>query len=171
MLYMTLSGRFPFVGATAEEIVKAIDGGVDMASRPWPQVSHPGKEIVRKMLEVSDLERPTAAELLKHDWFTAVRGKSTLTTGVIAGLEDCSHRSVRLGLSVESPSRTHYLSRMRSSTNPGVLSVGRIGEQDDSEDFSRLATPLLSARLQLERKLPRSPLKVSAKMAMTSTMI
>lgn len=69
ILYILLSGVPPFYGDTEQQIFDAVmKGTVDFASDPWPSISEPAKECVRRMLVRDPKKRATADEVLKHDW-------------------------------------------------------------------------------------------------------
>jgi calcium-dependent protein kinase len=68
-LYILLSGMTPFWGDTEEDIFKMVlHADINFESHPWPKISKPAKDIVRKMLERDPNKRPTAAQLLQHSW-------------------------------------------------------------------------------------------------------
>ena len=68
-LYILLSGMTPFWGNTEEEIFRMVlHAEIDFESHPWPKISKPAKDIVRRMLERDPQKRPTATQLLQHSW-------------------------------------------------------------------------------------------------------
>lgn len=73
ILYVFLCGYPPFNAKTDDEIFKKIlQGSYVFPSEEWNFVSPQAKDMVTKMLTYDPYARPTAAELLKHEWFTAV---------------------------------------------------------------------------------------------------
>ncbi|KAI3702984.1 hypothetical protein L6452_28738 [Arctium lappa] len=69
ILYMLLTGVPPFYGEKEREIFDAIlNADLDMENRPWPSISKNAKELVKKMLSVDPMNRPSAADVLKHEW-------------------------------------------------------------------------------------------------------
>jgi calcium-dependent protein kinase len=68
-LYILLSGMTPFWGDTEEDIFKMVlHADINFESHPWPKISKPAKDIVKRMLERDPQKRPTAAQLLQHSW-------------------------------------------------------------------------------------------------------
>ncbi|CAI0548761.1 unnamed protein product [Linum tenue] len=73
MLYILLCGVPPF---WAELIVESehgifnaiLRGHVDFTSDPWPSISPPAKDLVRKMLNSDPKQRLTASQVLNHPW-------------------------------------------------------------------------------------------------------
>ncbi|GLE05039.1 hypothetical protein PINS_up014023 [Pythium insidiosum] len=72
--YMLLSGRIPFDHAMNEtELFKLIRMGAVMFHYPeWKELSPAARDIVQRMLELSPDARPSATELLQHEWFRAM---------------------------------------------------------------------------------------------------
>lgn len=69
MLYILLSGMPPFYGDNEQQIFDSIlRNKVDFDTDPWPKVSAPAKECVRRMLERDPSKRATATEVLNHEW-------------------------------------------------------------------------------------------------------
>lgn len=70
IVYITLSGKAPFAGATQEDTFKQImKGSVPMSSPEWKNVSADAKDLVKKLLNLDAKRRITAAESLSHRWF------------------------------------------------------------------------------------------------------
>lgn len=68
-LYIMLTGLTPFWGDTEEDIFRMVlHADIDFDSHPWPLISRPAKDIVRRMLQRDPAKRPTAAQLLHHAW-------------------------------------------------------------------------------------------------------
>ncbi|KAH6768015.1 calmodulin-domain protein kinase 9 [Perilla frutescens var. frutescens] len=69
ILYILLSGVFPFQGETEHAIFDAVlRGHVDFKRKPWPSISESAKDLVRRMLTQNPKKRITAAEVLEHPW-------------------------------------------------------------------------------------------------------
>ncbi|CAI9271073.1 unnamed protein product [Lactuca saligna] len=69
MLYILLSGVPPFWAESEHGIFNAIlRGHVDFTSDPWPSISHPAKDLVKKMLTADPKHRLTAHQVLSHPW-------------------------------------------------------------------------------------------------------
>ena len=77
VLYMLLSGSWPFEGNTNEEIYANIQKGrLDMTSNVWQNISTGAKDLINGMLTRSPKWRPSASEVLSHPWMRqyCVRG-------------------------------------------------------------------------------------------------
>ncbi|KAL4167717.1 hypothetical protein KRP22_013201 [Phytophthora ramorum] len=70
LAYMMLSGLVPFDEARNDtELFKLISLGAVWYDQPqWDAVSPAAKSFVQSMLDISPESRPTAAELLQHEW-------------------------------------------------------------------------------------------------------
>ncbi|KAK3205493.1 hypothetical protein Dsin_019539 [Dipteronia sinensis] len=69
MLYILLCGVPPFWAESEHGIFNAIlRGHVDFTTDPWPQISSPAKDLVRKMLTSDPKQRLTASQVLSHPW-------------------------------------------------------------------------------------------------------
>ncbi|KAJ0477306.1 putative protein kinase CAMK-CDPK family [Helianthus annuus] len=69
ILYMLLTGVPPFDGANDKEIFDAIlKGDPDMESLPWPNIHENAQQLVKDMLSFDPKKRPSAAEVLDHQW-------------------------------------------------------------------------------------------------------
>jgi serine/threonine protein kinase len=78
IIYILLTGCFPFWSDNVQVLYKKILGGVYR----WPakpDVSDSAKDLVRRLLERDTTKRLTAAECLKHPWI-AGQGVSTQTS-------------------------------------------------------------------------------------------
>lgn len=68
ILFILLSGSFPFHG-TGEKIYDSIRKGIPtMRARIWDNISDEAKDLVKKMLANDQNERLTAHEALEHPW-------------------------------------------------------------------------------------------------------
>lgn len=68
-LYILLTGLTPFWGDTEEEVFgMVLNADVDFQAEPWPLLSRPAKDIVQKMLQRDPARRPSAQQLLQHQW-------------------------------------------------------------------------------------------------------
>ncbi|KAG2529491.1 hypothetical protein JM18_002753 [Phytophthora kernoviae] len=70
LAYMMLSGLVPFDEAKSDtELFKLISLGAVWYDQPeWNAIAPAGKAFVQSMLDISPDSRPTAAQLLKHEW-------------------------------------------------------------------------------------------------------
>ena len=78
VLFVLLSGRPPFHGASNREIIsKTVSGDYSMAGREWAQVSDAAKDLIRRMLCTDPLQRITIPEVLSHPWLSNVETRGT----------------------------------------------------------------------------------------------
>ncbi|KAF8646181.1 hypothetical protein HU200_065941 [Digitaria exilis] len=69
ILYILLCGVPPFWAETEQGVAQAIIRSVvDFRREPWPRVSEPAKDLVRRMLDPNPNTRFTAAQVLEHPW-------------------------------------------------------------------------------------------------------
>lgn len=69
ILYILLCGMPPFYGDNEQQIFESvIKAPLDFNSDPWPKISEPAKDVVRRMLVRDPRKRATAAEVLEHEW-------------------------------------------------------------------------------------------------------
>jgi len=69
LMYVLLTGHFPFSGKKTSTIFKAItDTPLDMRKSYWRSISKEAKELVKALLEKDPAKRMTAAEALAHPW-------------------------------------------------------------------------------------------------------
>ncbi|VAI23879.1 unnamed protein product [Triticum turgidum subsp. durum] len=69
ILYILLCGVPPFWAETEQGVAQAIIRSVvDFKRDPWPRVSEPAKDLVRRMLDPNPITRLTAAQVLEHPW-------------------------------------------------------------------------------------------------------
>ena len=71
VLYVMLTGNFPFVGKTSQKLFENIKTGKYKTSgKEWEAISKEGKELIRKMLELDSNKRISASECLKAKFFS-----------------------------------------------------------------------------------------------------
>ena len=81
ILYILLTGRPPFNGASEEEIMKKIkEGNYDLKKYPWGVISEEAKDLVKGLLQINTKKRYTAKAALEHNWFKIEKTKSTVMT-------------------------------------------------------------------------------------------
>jgi len=68
ILYISLSGKFPFYG-NHEDFLRRVLRGPVFSEKEWSSVSQEAKNVVAAMLTVDPLKRPSAEELLRNPWF------------------------------------------------------------------------------------------------------
>lgn len=70
ILFILLSGKPPFDGASDKEITARVKTGQYSMNDPiWDQISEQAKNLIRKMLTVDFKQRIYAREALEHSWF------------------------------------------------------------------------------------------------------
>ena len=70
ILYILLSGKPPFDGASDKEITARVSTGQYSMSDPiWSQISDQAKNLIRKMLTLDHKKRIYARDALEHSWF------------------------------------------------------------------------------------------------------
>jgi len=79
ILYVLLSGFLPFYGDTQEELFdKILTGSYSFNHKCWEDISAQAKDLVLKMLTLNAADRPTAAQCLKHEWFSGSNPRKQL---------------------------------------------------------------------------------------------
>eukprot|EP00188_Purpureofilum_apyrenoidigerum_P000920 Plantae.Rhodophyta-Purpureofilum_apyrenoidigerum.ctg14664.p1 GENE.Plantae.Rhodophyta-Purpureofilum_apyrenoidigerum.ctg14664~~Plantae.Rhodophyta-Purpureofilum_apyrenoidigerum.ctg14664.p1 ORF type:complete len:398 (+),score=79.00 Plantae.Rhodophyta-Purpureofilum_apyrenoidigerum.ctg14664:370-1563(+) len=69
ILFIMLSGKFPFYGRDDVEFFARLSRGVTFPEREWNGISEEARAVVKHMLEMDPERRPTAKQLLEHPWF------------------------------------------------------------------------------------------------------
>jgi calcium-dependent protein kinase len=73
IMYLILSGKPPFNGATDQIILKKVyEGKFSMDSQEWESISEDAKDLIRQMLTYDFKKRVTAKECLQHKWIKEV---------------------------------------------------------------------------------------------------
>jgi calcium-dependent protein kinase len=79
IFYILLCGYPPFNGSTDTKIMERIKRGKFIfPEEEWDQISKQAKDLITKMLTLDRFKRPTAEELLKHEWFSTKQEKINL---------------------------------------------------------------------------------------------
>ena len=74
VLYVMLTGNFPFVGKTSQKLFESIKTGKYKTSgKEWEAISKEGKELIRKMLELDSNKRISASACLKAKFFSILQ--------------------------------------------------------------------------------------------------
>jgi len=69
-MYLLLSGRCPFNGATEDAILDEVMAGkVDVTGPAWDKVSDDAKNLLKRMLTYDYQRRPFAKDLPNDPWF------------------------------------------------------------------------------------------------------
>jgi len=73
IMYILLVGYPPFNGKSTEFIFnKVLEGNFSMKGPDWNKVSTLAKDLVTKMLTYDPEKRPSAQDVLEHEWFSKV---------------------------------------------------------------------------------------------------
>ena len=74
VLYVMLTGNFPFVGKTSQKLFESIKTGKYKTSgKEWEAISKEAKELIRKMLELDSNKRISASACLKSNFFSILQ--------------------------------------------------------------------------------------------------
>jgi len=99
LAYNILTGLYPFVGDTAEEVLRNIaHAHYAVTDDAWKSLSPEAKDFVRKLLKRDPAERPTIQELREHPW---LRGE-TLPPIAVVGASALPARMTRTPSTVSS---------------------------------------------------------------------
>eukprot|EP01134_Creolimax_fragrantissima_P007143 CFRG7143T1 len=74
--YIVLTGQFPFIAQSEEELLNAISRGrFDTNNREYKNLSNDAKNLIRSLLRVSAKTRPTAIDVLEGDFFNTYQSR------------------------------------------------------------------------------------------------
>lgn len=93
IMYVLLSGHLPIGGENINEIEERVMRypGPSFKLKKWEQISEEAKDLLKKMLDPDYKARITAAEALKHPWFTSKITKNIkCCSGIIEALRKYS---------------------------------------------------------------------------------
>jgi len=69
IMYILLSGNYPFEGKDEKEVVTSIlRGKFSFSNSEWKGISEEAKDLIRLLLKYKSVERISAGEALKHPW-------------------------------------------------------------------------------------------------------
>eukprot|EP00270_Netrium_digitus_P016826 TRINITY_DN6091_c0_g1_i1.p1 TRINITY_DN6091_c0_g1~~TRINITY_DN6091_c0_g1_i1.p1 ORF type:complete len:511 (-),score=134.74 TRINITY_DN6091_c0_g1_i1:229-1761(-) len=141
ILYILLCGIPPFHHRSNEpaEIQKAVlRGKLSFDASPWPQISAEAKSLITSMLDPDPKNRPTAAEVLQHPWFT-LPGTTTIEPlppvvaerlrafSSMVKLKKLAVQIVASGLHEEEIIGLRELFRMMDTDNSGTITIEELG--------------------------------------------
>ena len=76
VLYVMLTGNFPFIGMTQLQLYENIKSGQYKTSgKEYEAISQKAKDLIKKMLELDTSKRPSASECLKDSFFSIIDDK------------------------------------------------------------------------------------------------
>ena len=74
ILYTLITGKRLFKGNTYQEVLsKNIKCKVNYTNSAWKNISHPAKNLLKRMLSVDPSIRPDASQCLQSEWITSSR--------------------------------------------------------------------------------------------------
>jgi calcium-dependent protein kinase len=74
ILYVMLSGQFPFHASTPAEVFEKIKkNDVKFLFKEWDEVSNEAKDLIKKLLTKNPKKRYTALQAMDHSWFDIIR--------------------------------------------------------------------------------------------------
>eukprot|EP00798_Chlamydomonas_sp_ICE-L_P028848 gene28848-32036_t len=94
ILYILLCGYPPFYGDNEKKIFESVvNKTIDFKSEPWPSISEPAKDCVRKLLVRDPKQRATAQAILKHEWMreNGVAGDNVIEIEVLSRIRKFSN--------------------------------------------------------------------------------
>uniref|UniRef100_A0A7S1Q741 Protein kinase domain-containing protein n=1 Tax=Neobodo designis TaxID=312471 RepID=A0A7S1Q741_NEODS len=107
MVYLLLSGEYPFMTANPDDLPALIcSGEFQFSGAVWPSISVGAKDFIRKLLVVDDAERLSAHDGLRHYWI-----KTATLNG--SGVDE-SESAVREPTPMDSPNSTHQLLKAKA---------------------------------------------------------
>jgi len=78
--YCILCGKPPFCGRTDNAVLAAVRSGrYSMDGPAWEHISEDAKDLVRSLLQLDPSARPTAAQVLEHEWIKHLAPRSAGT--------------------------------------------------------------------------------------------
>ena len=79
VLYVMLTGKFPFVGQTSQKLFESIKTGkYRTEGKEWEAISLEAKELIGKMLELDKNKRISASECLKSEFLSILDTKKEM---------------------------------------------------------------------------------------------
>ena len=71
VLYVLLTGNFPFIGKTSQKLFESIKTGkYKNTGKEWESISSQAKDLIKKMIELDTTKRISASECLKSPFIT-----------------------------------------------------------------------------------------------------
>mmetsp|Transcript_21558 Transcript_21558/g.53149 ORF Transcript_21558/g.53149 Transcript_21558/m.53149 type:complete len:170 (-) Transcript_21558:452-961(-) len=80
VLYVLLSGRFPFFGDDTSQYRDMVRKGVKFPKQYWSTVSVEAKDLITRLLDANPNRRPTAEQALSHKWFAEADDDTVVDT-------------------------------------------------------------------------------------------
>mmetsp|Transcript_6408 Transcript_6408/g.11143 ORF Transcript_6408/g.11143 Transcript_6408/m.11143 type:complete len:477 (+) Transcript_6408:1555-2985(+) len=146
ILFILLSGKMPFGGSTDREIIQAITRGkYTMIGPEWTSITEEAKTLVKKMLQVDPLKRPSAEECFNDPWIRTCeeRLKPESLSKAIENL-----RAFKAGTKLKRAVLTYMVSQLipqteRQDLNRVFMSLdtsgdGRLNAEELQAGFQRL---------------------------------
>ena len=79
VLYVMLTGNFPFVGATTQQLFENIKTGkFNTSLQEYKAISQKGKDLINQMLELDSTKRISASDCLNSPFFSIINDKDNI---------------------------------------------------------------------------------------------
>lgn len=113
VLYMMLSGRYPFGGYTMEDRVRLITtGAYEFPDSGWCDISDSAKGLVRGLLQISPEKRLTAVGALQHEFLANANSQSKEAIGNnLRKLRSSARKLRRARAAIQAINRIQAISR------------------------------------------------------------
>ena len=150
IMYVLLSGHFPFIGKTEDEITKKIlSGKFTFNKKYFSNVSDKAKDLIKKCLVYNKNKRITAEEALKHEFFADDINPNNIFE------DEIDSKNVLISLKNFSQQTKIYQTVLTYLSH----------NYTDKEELNRLKKIFYKIDLNLDGKLSRDELKYAFKEA------
>ena len=79
VLYVMLTGNFPFIGKTSQKLFESIKTGkYKQSGKEWEAISKEGKQLIGQMLELNTSKRISASECLQSPFLSIINNKENM---------------------------------------------------------------------------------------------
>ena len=79
VLYVMLTGNFPFVGTTSQQLFESIKTGkYNTTVKEYKAISQKAKDLIQQMLELDSMKRISAADCLNSPFFSIINDKENM---------------------------------------------------------------------------------------------
>jgi len=139
VLYVMLTGKFPFVGQTSQKLFESIKTGkYATEGKEWEAISIEAKELIGKMLELDKDKRLSASECLKSEFLSIIDAKKEmpdLLPSVFANIYKLNAREkiqqATIRIIVHNIQQNDYIEKLRDIFD--LLDINKDGQLTYSE--------------------------------------
>ena len=139
VLYVMLTGKFPFVGQTSQKLFESIKTGkYATEGKEWEAISIEAKELIGKMLELDKDKRLSASECLKSEFLSILDTKKEmpdLLPSVFANIYKLNAREkiqqATIRIIVHNIQQNEYIEKLRDIFD--LLDINKDGQLTYSE--------------------------------------